>query len=80
MLNPTLSKTRAHAAMSLLNCDYKIAAKAIVNRFKQVLPNLIDNDQTGFLKGKFIGVNMRVIASIIKYTAAKKHLWSSAFS
>ena len=57
--------------ISLLNCDYKIATKAIANRFKQVLPNLIDNDQTGFLKGRFIGENICLIDSIIKFTAAK---------
>ena len=57
--------------ISLLNCDYKIAAKAIVNRFKHVLPNLIDNDQTGFLKGRFIGENICLVDGIIKHAAAK---------
>ena len=57
--------------ISLLNCDYKIAAKAIANRFKQVIPNIINYDQTGFLKGRFIGENIRLIDGIIKYTAAK---------
>ena len=32
--------------ISLLNCDYKIAAKAIANRFKQVIPDIINYDQT----------------------------------
>ena len=57
--------------MSLLNCDYKTAAKAIANRLKQVLPKLIDSDQTGFLKGRSIAENIRLIDGIIKYTAEK---------
>ena len=57
--------------ISLLNCDYKIAAKAIANRFKQVIPNIINYDQSGFLKGGFIGENIRLIDGIIKYTAAQ---------
>ena len=57
--------------ISLLNCDYKIAAKAFANRFKQVIPNITNYDQTGFLKGRFIGENIRLIDGIIKYTAAK---------
>ena len=57
--------------ISLLNCDYKIAAKAIANLLKQVLPKLIDNDQTGFLKGRSVAENIRLIDGIIKYTAEK---------
>ena len=34
-----------------LNCDYKIAAKAVANRLKHVLPSIINTGQTGFLKG-----------------------------
>ena len=57
--------------LTLLNCDYKIATKAISNRIKTELPKLISNDQTGFIKDRFIGENIRAIDSIIKYSAAK---------
>ena len=55
--------------ITLLNTDYKIAAKAIANRIKAVLPKLISNDQTGFMKGRFIGENTRLIDGIIQYAA-----------
>ena len=54
--------------ITLLNCDYKIAAKSIANRMKKFLPNIINNDQTGFLKNRFIGENIRLIESIINHT------------
>ena len=53
--------------ITLLNCDYKIAAKAIANRLKNVIPKIINNDQTGFLKGRFIGENIRLIDGIINH-------------
>ena len=57
--------------ISLLNCDYKIAAKAIVTRIKGVLPDIINNNQTGFLKGRSIGKNVRLLNSVISYTELK---------
>ena len=53
--------------ISLLNCDYKIAAKAVATRMKKVLPDIINNDQTGFLKGRSIGENVRLLNSVISY-------------
>ena len=55
--------------LSLLNCDYKIAAKAITNRIKSVISKLINNGQTGFIKGRFIGENIRLVDNIINYAS-----------
>ena len=38
---------------------------------KKVLPNLINNDQTGFLIGRSIGKNVRLIDSIITYAESQ---------
>jgi hypothetical protein len=56
--------------ITLLNSDYKIAAKAIANRLQNVLPKLINSDQTDFLNGRFIGENIRLIGGLKNHTAA----------
>ena len=53
--------------LTLLNSDYKTAAKSIANRLKPFLPNLINYDQTGFIRGRFIGENICLIQSVIGY-------------
>ena len=53
--------------ISLLNVDYKIATKAIANRVKKVLPKLIHNSQTGFMKGRYIGENIRQIFEVLEH-------------
>ena len=35
--------------------DFKIASKTIAKRMESVLPHLIHSDQTGFIKGRYIG-------------------------
>lgn len=54
--------------ITLLNVDYKILAKALGNRIISHLPSLIDEDQTGYVKKRFIGNNIRIIEDIIVYT------------
>ena len=55
----------------LLNCDYKIASKAIASRTKMFLPKLVSDNQTGFIRDRFIRENIRLIDNVIKYTKAK---------
>jgi hypothetical protein len=57
--------------ISLLNTDYKILTKVLSNRLSSVLPDIVDEDQTGYIKGRFIGTNIRLIEDIIHFTKIK---------
>lgn len=57
--------------ISLLNTSYKIASGCIAERMKTVLDKLIHPDQTGFIKGRYIGENVRLIYDIMKYVEDK---------
>ena len=54
--------------ISQLNVDYKIRAKALANRLTKYLLRLIDEDQTGYVKLRFIGNNIWIIVYIMIYT------------
>ena len=54
--------------ISLLNFDYKLLAKVLASRLTKILPIVIDDDQTGYIKGRFIGSNIRVVEDTIHYT------------
>ena len=49
-----------------------MASGCIANRNKTVLDILIDKDQTGFIKGRYIGENIRIVYDIMKYTEIHK--------
>ena len=57
--------------ISLLNVDYKILTKTIAKRLEKVLPKIINPDQTGYVKGRYIGENVRLILDIMSYTKEK---------
>ena len=53
--------------ISLLNVDYKISSKSIANRIKKVISSIISSAQTGFIKGRYIGENVRLLNDILEY-------------
>ena len=53
--------------ISLLNTDYKILAHALANRLKKVISKLIHTDQSGYIKGRTISTNIRLIQDVIDF-------------
>ena len=54
--------------ISLLTTDYKILTKALASRLQKVLPSLINPDQVGYMKDRFIGQNVRTIFDLMDLT------------
>jgi hypothetical protein len=53
--------------ISLLNVDLKILSYVLARRLKSLLPKIINEDQTGYVKNRSIGFNLRQIQDIIDY-------------
>ena len=64
----SLLKLENWRPITLLNVDYKIASKATAKRIQSLLSFLIHPDQTGFVKDRYIGKNIRLISDIMDQT------------
>ena len=53
--------------ISLINVDVKIASKVIARRLELILPNLIHNNQNGFIKGRSILDGVRTIEDVLEF-------------
>ena len=53
--------------ISLLNYDYKIAASVLSNRLQGVISELISRDQVGYIKGRSLAENIRLIEDVFYY-------------
>ena len=67
-----LNDLRNWRPITLLNVDYKILARIIAIRMEPFLPKLIHPDQTGFIKGRYIGQNIRLLSDLMSYTESNK--------
>ena len=52
----------------LLNVDAKIMSKVIATRIKNVLPNIIHHNQSGYVKDRYISETVRSIYDIMDFT------------
>ena len=78
LLVPTLiykegnrARLKNYRPISLTNCDYRILANIMANRLHRILPYIISKDQAGYVKGRLIGHNIRVVEDIIHYSKTK---------
>ena len=53
-------------SISLLNVDYKIMSKALANRLKETLPDLISSQHTAYVENRFTERRGRVISGILE--------------
>ena len=53
--------------ISLLNYDYKITASVLSKRLQSVISELISHDQVGYIKGRSLAENIRLIKDIFYY-------------
>ena len=54
--------------ISLLNTDYKLLSHILADRIHQTIDKIIHTDQNGYIKGRFIGCNIRTILDMIEYS------------
>ena len=54
--------------ISISNIDYKIMAFVLANRVHKVIHKIINENQTGYIKKRFIGQNIRLIQDMIQHS------------
>ena len=55
-----------------MNVSYKIASGCIANRIRNVLPSIIDFDQSGFMAERSTADNIRLMYDILQYSMEQK--------
>ena len=62
--------------ISLLNVDYKIAARAIAGHLLNVIHLVVEKDQTCGVPGRYIGENVAFLRDVVSYPMILRSLFS----
>ena len=65
------AQLKNYRPISLSNTDYKILAFVLANRLHKVIDRIISNEQTAYIKKRFIGENIRILLDTIEYFERK---------
>ena len=57
--------------ITLLNSDYKIIATALATRLQSVIGEIVNEDQTGYIKNRLSAFNIRITIDIIEFMKRK---------
>ena len=63
----------SYRPVSLINVDSKILSKVLARRLENYLPSLINEDQTGFIRGRFSHSNVRRLLNVVQYSSQMQH-------
>lgn len=66
--NADLTNVKNYRPISLLNINYKAFAKILADKLKGYLNIYISKEQMGFLPGRHLKDNIRVVLNVIELT------------
>ena len=58
---------KKYRPITLTTTDYKILAHIMAGRLQNIMPDIINRDQAGCIKGRNIGNNIRIVEDLIHY-------------
>ena len=53
--------------ISLTTIDYRILASILADRMQSVIGDLVNQDQTAYIKGRYMGYNIRLVEDVIEH-------------
>ena len=51
--------------ISLTNVDYRILAFTLAQLMQNIMKNIVNTDQSAYIKGRYMGTNIRLVDDVI---------------